>query len=69
MYSGNCYNISTKYLSLGVIMYKYKFVNLDDNKIYTVKNKNLRRLFKDVSKIQSEITQRKCIKLIKIEVR
>lgn len=50
-------------------MYKYKFVNLDDNKIYTVKNKNLQRLFKNVSKIQSEITQRKCIKLIKIEVR
>ena len=49
-------------------MYKYKFVNLDDNKIYTVRNKNLQRLFEDVSKIQENITQRKCIKLIKIEV-
>ena len=49
-------------------MYKYKFVNLDDNRIYTVRNKNLQRLFKDVSKIQENITQRKCIKLIKIEV-
>lgn len=47
-------------------MYKYKFVNKEDNKIYTVKNKNLQRLFKDVSKIQSEIILRKCIKLIKI---
>lgn len=47
-------------------MYKYKFVNWDDNKIYTVKNKNLQRLFKDVSKIQKDITKRKCIKLIKI---
>lgn len=47
-------------------MYKYKFVNLDDNKIYTVKNKNLQRLFEDVSKIQEDITKRKCIKLIKI---
>lgn len=47
-------------------MYKYKFVNLDDNKIYAVKNKNLQRLFKDVSKIQEDKTKRKCIKLIKI---
>ena len=49
-------------------MYKYKFVNLDDNKIYTVRNKNLQRLFEDVSKIQEDIEQRQCIKLIKIEV-
>ena len=47
-------------------MYKYKFINKVDNKIYTVKNKNLQRLFKDVSKIQKDITKRKCIKLIKI---
>lgn len=47
-------------------MYKYKFINKEDNKIYTVKNKNLQRLFKDVSKIQEDITKRKCIKLIKI---
>lgn len=47
-------------------MYKYKFVNKEDDKIYTVKNKNLQRLFKDVSKIQKDITKRKCIKLIKI---
>lgn len=47
-------------------MYKYKFINKVDNKIYTVRNKNLQRLFKDVSRIQEDITQRKCIKLIKI---
>lgn len=49
-------------------MYKYKFINKEDNKIYTVRNKNLQRLFKDVTKIQEDIEQRQCIKLIKIEV-